>query len=101
VQGGNVDENLILDGGTIPHFTEHLAKTILTDFEESWNGCEDLLIHCSAGTSRSPSVAIALNEIFDLGQNSNKLKRDYPNYSREIYWLLLSTHRRLNDPLGV
>ena len=70
-------------------FNNELAKKILSDFEKLRNGCLDLLVHCTLGGSRSPAVAIALNEIFDLGHDSDELKKRYSAYNQFVYRLLI------------
>ena len=67
---------------------EDLAKKMLNDFERSKNGCLDLIIHCTLGGSRSPAVAIALNEIFALGYDTDKLKEKHSIYNKFVYRLL-------------
>ncbi|MEK6926868.1 MAG: hypothetical protein AABX11_00400 [Nanoarchaeota archaeon] len=61
-------------GGII--FTPRIAEQILIDFERYSPNSEALMIHCYAGISRSPAVAMALNAIFKLGQK-RELERDY------------------------
>lgn len=51
-------------------FDEALAKKMLDDFARVKEGCLDLLVHCTIGACRSPAVAMALNEVFELGQDS-------------------------------
>jgi len=69
-------------------FNEKIAEQILCDFREGKDGCASLLIHCGLGLNRSPAVAIALNEIFRLGNDTEKMKRDYPLYTVYIYNVL-------------
>jgi len=66
-------------------FDNGLAEKIINDFDENREGCEVLLVHCMAGKNRSPSVAIALNELFDLGHNTFELKERYPEFNRYVY----------------
>lgn len=46
--------------------TTELATTILTDFQQDRGDCKTLAVHCQAGRSRSPAVALALAELFQL-----------------------------------
>ncbi len=70
-------------------FNKPLAQEILNDFTTKRVNNLDLLIHCTLGASRSPAVAIALNEIFNLGQQN--LKEQYPAYNHFVYRLLKET----------
>lgn len=69
-------------------FDEMLARKMLEDFAGLKDGCLDLLVHCTIGACRSPAVAMALNEVFELGQDSQALKDRYPTYNRFVYRLL-------------
>lgn len=44
------------------------ARKIVADFESKIHEIDALMIHCYAGTSRSPAVALALNQLFNLRQ---------------------------------
>ncbi|HIG92779.1 TPA: hypothetical protein HA234_01115 [Candidatus Woesearchaeota archaeon] len=69
-------------------FTPELATQLLHDFEKSQRGCLELLVHCTLGGSRSPAIAIALNEIFQLGNDSEEMKERYKPYNQFVYRLL-------------
>ncbi|MFA5888017.1 MAG: hypothetical protein WC852_04885 [Candidatus Nanoarchaeia archaeon] len=70
-------------------FNENIAKQIITDFENNRKEKLELLVHCTLGASRSPAVAIALNEIFNLGNNTDKMKARYSAFNTYIYRLML------------
>ncbi len=70
-------------------FTTEIAHTIIDDFSHALDSIDSLLVHCRFGVNRSPAVAIALNEIFELGEDSAFLKHKYPEYRRFIYNTLL------------
>lgn len=70
-------------------FDDNLAKEIINDFIRGRGNCKTLLIHCSRGLNRSPSIAMALNDIFNLGENTEKLKLKYPNYRKWMYDLMI------------
>ena len=72
-------------------FGYDIADKILSDFKVGREGCESLLVHCTQGINRSPAVALALNEIFDLGQNSEVLKNKHPKYTKYVYNTLMKT----------
>jgi len=70
-------------------FNDELAQKVLSDFREHKDQVDRLLVHCYAGQSRSPAVAIALNEIFNLGYDSEEMKEEYPGYNQFVYEMLL------------
>lgn len=70
-------------------FNRTLAQEILDDFTIQKIDNLDFLIHCTLGASRSPAVAIALNEIFNLGQQN--LKERHPAYNHFVYRILKET----------
>ena len=75
-------------------FDKGLAKKIMEDFKENKSSAEALLVHCSIGKNRSPAIAIALNEIFNLGHNSEELKQKYGGFNgfnRHVYKTLLNS----------
>ena len=69
-------------------FDEEMAQRIVDDFARLRSGNLELLVHCTLGVSRSPAVAVALNEIFDIGYDIKKMKREYNGYNRYVYRLL-------------
>ncbi len=70
-------------------FNDDLAQKILSDFQEYKDRVDHLLVHCYAGQSISPAVAIALSEIFNLGHDPEIMKEKYPGYNQFIYEILL------------
>ncbi len=83
-------------GGIPPRVTllnDNLAKKIISDFDTHREKTEHLLVHCSAGKNRSPAVAMALNDIFNLGYDSKKLKEKYPDYNSYVYETLLKNSK--------
>lgn len=65
--------------------TPEIAEHIVLDFAKYRDRVSALLVHCSRGRNRSPSVAIALSEIFQLGNDTETLKRNFPHANREVY----------------
>lgn len=76
-------------------FNEDIAARILRDFQEHREGVEALLVHCTFGKNRSPAVAIALNEIFSLGNDSEALKKQYDQLNKHVYNVLKETASKL------
>jgi len=76
-------------------FNEDIAHNIITDFKRDGLDKRTLLVHCYNGTNRPPAVGIALNDIFNLGHDSDKLKREYHGYNRHIYDLLLEVAKQV------
>lgn len=75
-------------------FTPDLADKIISDFSVGKQGCESLLVNCTQGINRSPAVALALNEIFDLGYDSEVLKNKHPKYTKYVYDTLMKAATR-------
>ena len=69
-------------------FDTMLAKKIIYDFKEQQERQKTLLVHCSRGLNRAPAIAIALNDIFQLGQDSEVLKQKFPETNWYIYDLM-------------
>ena len=65
-----------------------LAGEIVYSFNSIRLEIECLMVHCKAGISRSPAVAIALNEVFKLGYDSNQLMMEYPNFNAAVYQMV-------------
>ncbi len=72
-----------------------LARGILNDFVTLSVGCKGLLVHCALGASRSPAVAMALNEIFGLGYDTEAMKKERFTYNRHVYRLLVEEGKKL------
>jgi predicted protein tyrosine phosphatase len=66
-------------------FDESIASKIIEDFAQYKDQVETLLVHCIMGKNRSPSVAMALNEKFDLGANVKELRKKYPENNKLVY----------------
>jgi hypothetical protein len=66
------------------------AEQIINDFNSWKDKIEQLVIHCWAGESRSPAVANALNNIFNLQCDlpSNTMFNGY------IYYTMIETARK-------
>lgn len=64
-------------------FDKSMAREII-DFvkKEIENGVDNFLVHCDAGISRSPGIAVALNEIFN---NIKKVPKAWCLYNKFIY----------------
>ena len=84
-----------IDPGYIPPsrnpvmINEDIAGKILEDFRREGLDKDTLLVHCSMGKNRSPAVGIALNEIYNLGHDTGKLKRKFPELNLYVYKMLL------------
>ena len=77
-------------------FDRELATKIIMDFQQNRDGRESLLVNCFRGLNRSPAVAIALNEIFRLGDNTGELKRKYSEANWYVYDMMIKTAERLD-----
>lgn len=56
--------------------------------------CQAVTIHCGAGVSRSPAVAIALAELFGGHPTSSEFAARFPEYNRHVTAVLLYAGRR-------
>jgi predicted protein tyrosine phosphatase len=77
--------------------SEEISSRIVADFAVFRDRVAALLVHCSRGINRSPAVAVALNEIFDLGHDSPLLKRTYSppeKWNITVYNSLIEAWRR-------
>ncbi len=66
-------------------FNEEIAADIIADFDCLGRKCPNLLVHCLKGKGRSPAVAMALNDIFKLGEDTELLMKRFPRYNRLVY----------------
>jgi predicted protein tyrosine phosphatase len=69
---------------------EHAAA--IKQFLEQWPQAERLVIHCHAGVSRSPGVALGLCD--SLGWPKAELERQYPSWNRWVRQVLSSHEQR-------
>jgi len=68
-------------------FHKNLALKIISEFD-TWKrheSFEELVVHCYVGAGRSPAIAMALNEIFQLGHQTKDLINLYPEYNEYIF----------------
>ncbi|OQY47525.1 MAG: hypothetical protein DRR08_27930 [Candidatus Parabeggiatoa sp. nov. 2] len=77
-------------------FNDEIAEQIITDFDNEGKDCKTLLVHCRAGISRSPAVAIALSEIFHLKtpEQIAEMKKQFSFYNKRVYNTLLRVSHR-------
>lgn len=78
-------------------FHKAIAWQIISEFD-AWNqqeSFEELVVHCYVGAGRSPAVAIALNEIFQLGHQTTNLIKLYPEYNEYVFDVMVSNRSRL------
>ncbi len=73
------------------HFTQDIAERIITDFKEGIEDCKEVLVHCLRGKNRGPSIGMALNDIFNLGQDPTTLRDQYPEHLEHVYDLMMET----------
>ena len=68
---------------------ENLAERIIQEFATDKDRCEALLVHCTRGKNRSPAIGIALNEIFELGNDTLSLLKQYNKLNKHVYETML------------
>jgi len=68
-------------------FAEDHAREI-REFLDSWPGAERVMVHCNAGVSRSPGVALGLCEL--RGWATAELERSHPGWNRLVRSILVA-----------
>ncbi len=76
-------------------FNKTIAEKIITDFQNNKESCIDLLVVCVLGQNRSPAIAIALNDIFSLGEDTEELKKKYPELNKHVYRVMMRTAEQM------
>lgn len=75
-------------------FNEKIAKNIILGFANYKAEVKALLVHCDRGKNRSPSVALALNEIFDLSHDPDVLMQRHDKYNHLVYETMMEVAKR-------
>jgi len=73
--------------------TKQHAQQILKFYEKIVNkqaNISRLIIHCEAGVSRSPAVALALSLIYNLKPSAYELYRNYCTYNPYVFNMILN-----------
>jgi hypothetical protein len=76
-------------------FNTEIAEKMLKDFIGGRKKCKELMVHCSYGLNRSPAVAMAFNEIFNLGEDTFRLSKLYPEFDNFVFNSLIENASRL------
>jgi len=58
----------------------------IREFVKSWPSAERIVVHCNAGVSRSPGVALGLSDLH--GWATAALERSYPGWNRLVRTVL-------------
>jgi len=74
-------------------FHKRLALKIISEFDtrNRQSSFDELVVHCYLGAGRSPAVAMALNEIFQLGYQIQDLINRYPEYNQYVFEVMVQT----------
>ena len=76
-------------------FDSNLEDVIASnDFAEDTTPFEELVIYCLGGFGRSPSIGAALNEIFNLGNDTAAMRAEHRHSNPYIYETMIETARR-------
>jgi len=75
------------DGRLIQPMSETIAEAIV-DLAMHHRYCDKWVIHCEAGISRSPAVAIGLSKFLKFNPNRRNLKKMFPNYNKHVCKLI-------------
>ena|SRR3990172_9511831 len=68
-----------------------IAKKIIQEYQKYQEKTECLLVHCTQGKNRSPTVAMVFNDVFNLGYSSQELKEKYNAFNRHTYKTLMDS----------
>ncbi len=71
-------------------FAEDHAREI-REFVDSWPNAERVMVHCNAGVSRSPGVALGLCEL--RGWATAALERSHPGWNRLVRTVLAAERK--------
>ena len=71
------------------------AETIVRDFQKDGLDKSHLIVHCTEGKNRAPAVALALNELFDLGRNSEEIRTRYGELNQYVYRTVIEAGKRI------
>jgi predicted protein tyrosine phosphatase len=71
-------------------FAEDHAREI-REFLEAWPNAERVMVHCNAGVSRSPGVALGLCDV--RGWATAALERSHPGWNRLVRMLLAAERK--------
>jgi predicted protein tyrosine phosphatase len=71
-------------------FSEEHARAI-REFIDAWPDATRIVVHCHAGVSRSPGVALGLCDI--QGWATAELERSYPGWNRLVRTALAAKHQ--------
>jgi predicted protein tyrosine phosphatase len=75
-------------------FAEEHAREI-REFLDSWPNAERVMVHCNAGVSRSPGVALGLCDI--RGWATAALERSHPGWNRLVRTVLAAERKDQMD----
>lgn len=75
-------------------FAEDHAREI-SEFVDSWLNAERVVVHCNAGVSRSPGVALGLCDVH--GWATAKLERSHPGWNRLVRGILAAERKARTD----
>jgi len=73
---------------TLKGITKEIADQIKQDFESIMGKVETLIVNCHAGISRSPAVALALNDVYKLNlldDDEFRCMGRYSSYNKFVY----------------
>jgi predicted protein tyrosine phosphatase len=78
-------------------FAEDQAREI-SEFVDSWPTAQRVVVHCNAGVSRSPGVALGLCDVH--GWATAKLERSHPGWNRLVRGILAAERKAERDDLS-
>ena len=71
------------------------ARQVIEDFVFVKDKVECLVVHCKHGQGRSAAVAMGLNETFELGDDTFRMSKEFPNFNPGVYELVVEAGKNL------
>ena len=92
-QFNDVREDLMIDSGITSAMNKGMAEHIV-DVAMEHRDVETWIIHCEAGISRSPAVAIGLARYLKCTPTAKELERMFPCYNKHVESLVSTAARK-------
>lgn len=95
----DVREDLMIDSGIMNAMTEEMADAIVEVVMNNRH-LKRMVIHCEAGVSRSPGVAIGLGRYFDLSPGVTELVDKFPCHNKHVMKMMHRAMRKKITYIG-
>ncbi len=75
--------------------TDEIARQMIVDFLPFRSSVSELFTHCWFGQGRSAGTGIAFNELFEFGNDPERLKKAFPRYNKLVYDKIMNQGRKI------